>query len=481
MKKVRFIQSLQLIWIVSGVSSPFLCFAGNELNIDELRSLIQLQQKQIEQQSQQLQLQNQAIKTLQEKFLERQNGSEIQNYSEKKVDSLNTDDVIERFSFEGYATANYFNHDWETFPDKRDEADLERISLEGKFRFDEHWSVHAEIEFEHGGTGSTMEFDALEEFGEFEQEVEKGGEIVVEELLVQYQPRSWFGLRVGEIPVPVGLINKRHKPSDYYTTTRSEAESEILPVAWHELGVEVRGLFKGLYYRGQVISGLDSTGFSSANWIKRGFQKRFERKNTDNLAFVASLDYELAALDIDALNGMQIGGSFYWGNTSDNRPKPDLDDDAVVTIYNLHSSFESDWGAFRASAIWGDLSNADLVSAANRRLSNNLNVKRTPVAASAFAWYAEAGVNLFYFIQNKPAWLGYRFDWFGRYDYYDSMHKTSGLVFDNPRWEREVWTTGFNFAPIKGVTFKGQYAYRTLNISSANVEETYSLGIATEF
>ena len=68
---------------------------------------------------------------------------------------------------------NYFNYDWDTHPEKRDEADLERLVLEGKYQFNEQWSIHAEVEYEHGGTGATMEFDVFEEFGEFEQEIEK--------------------------------------------------------------------------------------------------------------------------------------------------------------------------------------------------------------------------------------------------------------------------------------------------------------------
>jgi hypothetical protein len=61
------------------------------------------------------------------------------------------------------------------------------------------------------------------------------------------------------------------------------------------------------------------------------------------------------------------------------------------------------------------------------------------------------------------------------------MHKTAGLIFDNPRWEREVWTTGFNYSPIKGVTIKGQYSHRNINIPTENDENTYSVGVATEF
>jgi hypothetical protein len=385
------------------------------------------------------------------------------------------------YSFKGYAVANYFNYDWDTHPEKLDEADLERLVLEGRYQFNDQWSVHAEVEYEHGGTGASMEFDVFEEFGEFEQEIEKGGEIVIEELFVQYEYKPWLGIRIGEIPVPVGLINKRHRPSHYYTTERSEAESSMVPVAWHELGIELRGKYKGFFYRGQVITGLDSTGFSSANWVKRGFQKRFERKNADNLAFVASVDYDFSNLGFDSLNGAEIGGSFYWGNTSDNRPKPDLDEDAEVMILGLHGRYKNGPWTFRGAALYGHLSNADLVSAANRRLSNNLNVKRSPVAKEALAWYLEAGVDLFQFIPNKPAILGHGFDWFVRYDNYDTMHETSGLIFDNPRWEREVWTTGFNYALIKGITIKGQYSHRNINIPTENNEKTFSLGVATEF
>lgn len=480
-----------LLSILSSAFS-FNCLATDEIpSATELWTIIQKQQNQIEQQNEQIKAQNQAIIELKERFSGQNSSMELhaqkavpeqqQQQQLHSANQTNTEKETSPYSFKGYAVANYFNYDWETLPDKRDEADLERLVLEGKYQFNDQWSITAEVEYEHGGTGSTMEFDVLEEFGEFEQEIEKGGEIVIEELFVQYEYQPWLGIRIGEIPVPVGLINKRHRPSHYYTAERSEAESSMIPVSWHELGIELRGKYQGFFYRGQVITGLDSTGFSSANWVKRGFQKRFERKNADNLAFVASLDYDFSTLGIDYLKGAELGGSFYWGNTTDNRPKPGLDTDAEVMILGLHGLYESGPWTLRGAALYGHLSNADLVSAANRRLSNNLNVKRSPVAESALAWYVEAGVDLFQFIPNKPDILGHGFDWFVRYDNYDTMEKTEGLIFDNPRWERETWSTGFNYSLIKGVTIKGQYSHREVNIPTNNDENTYSLGIATEF
>jgi len=462
-------------------------FPSNSLAADlptteELWKLVQKQQSQIEQQNNQIKEQNFAIEKMKQQFSSQNKAADTeQTQQTSEGDSVAKKENATPYEFEGYMVANYFNHNWDTYPDKRDEADLERLVLEGKYQFNEQWSVHAEVEYEHGGTGSTMELDVFEEFGEFEQEIEKGGEIVLEELFVQFQYRPWLGIRVGEIPVPVGLINKRHRPSHYYTTERPESESSMIPVAWHELGVELRGKYNGFFYRGQVITGLDSTGFSSANWVKRGFQKRFERKNADNLAFVASVDYDFSRLEIDALKGAEIGGSFYWGNTSDNRPKRDLHVDAEVMILGFHGLYEKGPWTLRGATLYGHLSNADVVSAANRRLSNNLNVKRTPVAKESLAWYVEAGVDLFQFIPNKPTFLGHAFDWFVRYDNYDTMKETAGLVLDNPRWERETWTTGFNYALFKGITLKGQYAHRKLNIATLNDENTYSLGVTAEF
>lgn len=474
--------------LILGTSVPFSSFATEAPSAAELWELIQNQQNQIEQQNKKIKVQSQAIKDMKAYFSAQKkplsSETTIVSHQDERLELPSEKEDkpdASPYSFKGYAVANYFNYDWDTHPEKRDEADLERLVLEGKYQFNDQWSVHAEVEYEHGGTGSTMEFDIFEEFGEFEQEIEKGGEIIIEELFVQYDYKPWLGIRIGEIPVPVGLINKRHRPSHYYTAERSEAESSMVPVAWHELGVELRGKHNGFFYRGQVITGLDSTGFSSANWVKRGFQKRFERKNADNLAFVASLDYDFSSLDADYLEGAEIGGSFYWGNTSDNRPKPDMTDDAEVMILGLHGRYENGPWTFRGATLYGHLSNADLVSAANRRLSNNLNVKRSPVAKEALAWYLEAGVDLFQFIPNKPVFLGYGFDWFVRYDSYDTMHETSGLIFDNPRWEREVWTTGFNYALIKGITIKGQYSHRNLNMPTENDEKTFSLGVATEF
>ena len=52
------------------------------------------------------------------------------------------------------------------------------------YDFGRGWSIGTEIEFEHGGVEAAVEKET-EETGEFEQEVERGGEVALEQFWVQ--------------------------------------------------------------------------------------------------------------------------------------------------------------------------------------------------------------------------------------------------------------------------------------------------------
>ena len=86
-------------------------------------------------------------------------------------------DRYSRFSFKSYGTANYtsdeyFDNVQDTSPERRNRFDLERIVTEFGYQFTDEWSMEVEIEYEHGGTGTSLEYDGFDEFGEFESEVE---------------------------------------------------------------------------------------------------------------------------------------------------------------------------------------------------------------------------------------------------------------------------------------------------------------------
>ena len=388
------------------------------------------------------------------------------------------------FSVSGYGVIHYARFDWELDPDRRAAIDVERLVIAPKYRINDTIRLESELEFEHGGTGSTMEFDKFEEFGEFETEIEKGGEVIVEKLAAVFSFKPFLNFRIGHIIVPVGLVAKRHRPQHYFTTTRPEAETHLIPTIWHETGVELFGSLGPLNYQAQIVNGLDSTGFSSRHWIVRGHQLRFETANAEAPAFVGRLDY---AFNENAT----IGISSYYGDTAANRPKPDVDFDAHVGIVSLHGFYEVSALKVRGLFLWGSLENADRLSRVNRTLSNNLNVKRTPIGSSALGYYIEAGYNILSFFRQPNNSAGHQdqrdtspdtvLDVFARYDYYDTMASVEGIIFDNPRWERSTWTFGINYHVHPKMVFKSHYSLRHLATKDKNRENTFALGFGFQY
>ena len=388
------------------------------------------------------------------------------------------------FSVSGYGVINYAHFDWELDPGRRAAIDVERFVIAPKYRINDTIRLESELEFEHGGTGSTMEFDKFEEFGEFETEIEKGGEVIVEKLAAVFSFRPSFNLRVGHIIVPVGLVAKRHRPQHYFTTTRPEAEAHLIPTIWHETGVEIFGSLGTLNYQAQIVNGLDSTGFSSRHWIVPGHQLRFETANAEAPAFVGRLDYAFH-------ENATVGISGYYGDTAANRPKPDVDFDAHVGIVSLHGFYEVNAVKIRGLFLWGTLENADQLSKVNRTLSNNLNVKRTPIGSSALGWYIEAGYDILSFFRRqnnsakdndlKNTSPDMVLDVFARYDYYDTMASVEGIIFDNPRWERSTWTFGINYHVHPKMVFKSHYSLRRLATTDKNRENTFALGLGFQY
>ncbi len=396
-------------------------------------------------------------------------------YGQKK------DDFLSNFEAKAYGVVNYYNFDWDSDKSKRNEFDTERLNFYLKYNFSDKIQLKTEIEFEHGGTGVTMELDKFEEFGEFETEVEAGGEVKLEQINILFNYKPWLNLRVGRVKLYMGNASKLDLPTEYFTGYRSAMENALLPMGWYENGIELLGDFgknNRWSYKAFFVNGLSSEAFSSANWIKRGHQQRFETILAENFAISARLDYNLK-------NDGFIGVSAYRGNTNGNRQKNDLKNtDGNLSIIDAHANLDLKDFKLRVMFLYGNLQNADKISSANRNLPNALDVKRTPVAKNAMGYYVEAAYNIMPLLIKKPSGTQKLFV-FGRYDFYDSMYKTTGDITDNPRWERSVFTTGLNYHITKDITFKTHYAVNSLGADTldgynnviGNKERTFLLGM----
>jgi len=382
---------------------------------------------------------------------------------------------IDQMQINGYGVMNYYNYDhlisYQSAPERRAKIDMERFVLASKYLLDEKTSINVEIEYEKGGTGSTMEYDTLEEMGEFESEVEKGGEIILEELNIVIDESPCMKYRIGHVLVPVGMISQRHLPNLYYSAVRNRSEARVIPNSWHETGVELFGSLwdDSLHYQAQVINGLNSEYFDSAGWISGGLQKRYEYVNANNLAFAGRLDY-------GNLTGNMIGISLYQGGSGQNRHKRHLESEAKVTIVDIHTALQIGDAKLRALYLLGNLEESEAVTQANMNLPNATEAKRTAVAKQALAWFVEAGYNV------SPM-LGWQkpFDLFAKYDYSDTMHETEGSIQDNPRYEQMTASLGFNYTYSPNVIFKGEWAKTTYGLDTLQEMESYILGTGFQF
>ena len=370
-----------------------------------------------------------------------------------------------------YGSINFHHFDWQIWPEKRDEVDFERAVLDGKYRFAPHFSLNAELEIEHGGTGVAVEFDRFEEFGEFEYEVEKGGEIRFEKFNLQYDFSKKHHFQAGYVKVPFGMLNFRDEPDEYPTISLPVMENTLLPVGWAEFGLLFRGNHGRFHYFLAAVNALDGSAFSSANFIKNGNQRRFETVNANDWAAVGRLDYSFG-------QEKNIGFSGYFGNTRNNRPKPDLQVDAFLSMADFHVLYEKAPFEFCGQVFFGNLQNSEAVSNANRNLSNNLNVKRTPVAKNAVGYSAEIAFELFDVLKKYP---NGELNVFARYDYFDSMASTEGQVFNNPRWERSVYSGGITFQLVPQLVLKSQFTAEKLGISTNAWQRTVSVGMGFHF
>ncbi|SFZ89576.1 hypothetical protein SAMN05428642_101414 [Flaviramulus basaltis] len=389
------------------------------------------------------------------------------------------------FSLKGYGVINYYNNNYDTDPALKDKFDAERLNLYLEYKFTDKISLKTEIEYEHGGTASAVGLDTQEEFGEFEQEVETGGGVKLEQVHINFQIKPYFNIRAGKMKMYFGLHQNLDSPIQYFTTTRQEMENAILPLGWYETGVEFYGTFaKRFNYKAYIVSGLDASGFSSKGWIKDGYQERFEMANAESFAFAARLDYKFGTH-----KDTYFGLAAYINDAAANRQKDDMSESAYVTMVEGHLTYNENNLRFNVIGLYGNLENSNIVSVRNANLSNNLGVKRTPVGKNALGFSAELGYNILPLIKADTKQMLYPFM---RYDYYDTMQDVEGDIIDNPRWERSTITGGFNWFVHPQIVVKAQYSDRRLGSENYNQstlqftgkkqhDRTFSTGIGFKF
>ena len=391
-----------------------------------------------------------------------------------------------RFSLGGYGeavfTRNFYSDKYLRYTDaenyKNDRShgrfDLPHVVIWMGYDFGKGWSLGTEIEFEHGGVEAAVEIEE-EEAGEYETEVERGGEVALEQFWLNKEfLKGKLNVKAGHIIIPVGGVNMYHMPTEFFTNYRPLGEYTILPSTWHETGIALWGKTKHWRYEICFIPGLDSDRFGRQGWIHDGAGSPYEFKIANSYAGAFRLDNF-------SVPGLRLSLSGYIGNSFKNSLSATDSEKykgvkGTVTIAAFDFYYYGHNTILRGNFDYGHLSDSEAISKFNMTMRKDSPSPKQAVASDALAAGAEAGYNFFGMshnpkIRKQQLWL------FARYEYFDSMFKTQGSVQDYKWTARRNFAAGINYYPIPDVVVKADFHIGILD-KTYNNEPAISLGVA---
>lgn len=386
------------------------------------------------------------------------------------------------FKLGGYAEVvfgkHFYSDNWKRYshPESyKDDGSFSRVdiphfTLTMENDFGNGWRMGSEIEFEHGGIGAAVEIEE-EETGEYESEIEKGGEVNLEEMWIEKSFSKKLNLRMGHVVVPVGAINADHDPTRFFENYRPEGQATLFPCTWHQTGVSLWGYLGHWKYTFQLLPGLDAFMFDDAKWIHKGATSPFEFKIANGLASAFRIDNH-------SIKNLRLSISGYYGKSGINTLKRSnyKGINGNVSIISFDASYSDDACRVRTGADYGHLTDSYQISVANKQNRKDSPSPKRNIGSDAINIWAEAGYDIFHWWDHLSD-NGQRLFIFGKFNYYDSMFRTEKGIIDNPRFEKKIWGVGLNYFPMKQIVVKAEYNSRNF-ASPINTENSILVGFA---
>ncbi|MCK9454677.1 MAG: porin [Sulfurimonas sp.] len=280
------------------------------------------------------------------------------------------------------------------------------------YKFTDNIILNAELEFEHGGGGDNKAGD---------------GYVIVEFMYLDFLFNENINLRVGNILMPMGLINEKHEPTLFRTVQRPNTEKYLIPSTWHESGIMAYGnIVDNLSYKIGAFSALDlEAGLGEKEkWLRESRIGSYRNQNRLGLAVVARVDYT-------GINGLLLGASTYI--------------DSDLSMIDVHFDYNKD--AFRA---YGVLTQSER--------------SNTPIGEpkSAKGGYLNVGYDLLTFTSSQ--------DKMPLFVQYESTSAQDEIEGGSSVASIDTTTVGINYFPHEQVVLKADYAMqRQDGVSDKNI------------
>ncbi|HMU38609.1 MAG TPA: hypothetical protein PKE31_06315 [Pseudomonadota bacterium] len=325
--------------------------------------------------------------------------------------------------------------------------DLRRTVLFFGYNFTDHIRFFSEVEYEHALTSG-----------------DAGGEVAIEQAMLDFMFRRYFNIRVGMGVLPVSLINIYHEPSTFNGAERPDVDLRIVPSTWQQMLAGFYGAVGPVRYQIFVTPGLSASGFSADTGIRGGRQENIVK--TRDVGIVGRLDYS-------PFLGGNIGVSGYWARAG----QGDVSlGDVAVTMAALDTKLSRFGLTLRGQFSYVYVSE---VEGLNRALALS-TPSAGPISRHLLGGYVELSYDL---LRLVPHNLGFQLLAFGRYERTDTQLSVpdSGVGFvRKPGNDRTVYTAGLTFRPILEVAVKLDYQRRHTEVADSATDQL-NAAIAYQF
>lgn len=283
------------------------------------------------------------------------------------------------------------------------------------------------------------------------------------EWMFDYLISSYFNVRIGNYPLPLGYTNINEEPIAFYSVNRPEVERIILPTQWLETGVMFYGNFLNnqLEYNLGLTKGLDASSMVEGTWIRRGRYHNLawpqDWAGNGKLEFVGRAD-------------VKLGIAGYYGNAARGNNTP-AGEPFAPNVSMLSAFAGYNWGAFSVFglALKGNMSQTDRVFQFDNQI----------IGEETFGYYGEFRWDLWTVIASERDW---KLPLWIRYERLDT-HAAVASTFENHAFDRQnlkIISLGANLRPKRNIVFKGNYQFRR-NLTTSVIPEANRLELGVGF
>jgi hypothetical protein len=305
-------------------------------------------------------------------------------------------------------------------------SNLERGVFYFGYKFNDWLLYNSEVEFESAGSG---------EGGETR------GEVELEQSYIEARPWRQFGVRVGHVIVPLGLVNEVHEPTAFHGVERPAVESDLIPSTWHENGVGVFGDVGPVSYRTYALASLtavkstdpDADGFTASTGIREG-RTEGSHSPTGDVAWASRVD-------VTPLPGATVGAALYL-DRADHGSAPSS---FPVTLWETHADLRWRGASLRGLYAEGRIGNVDALNAAQGYTGSQ------SVGSRLFGGYAEAAYDVLTLVRDPK---GQSLSPFFRYERLDTQWRVPAGYTKDPANSRVEYTLGLTYKPIAKLAVK---------------------------